>query len=210
MRAVRIAQRRRGAGTVKGQAAEGLQRTSAIFHGGRASASTTTSPGRKVCLPTRRERPRAWRRERTAARSRPPSKKNRCLVVLGIYTWKLCGNWESGDKLNSNRITRTGPIASIVFLCYFHPNPCDLRTPIGSNREIDIVAFHPSFCMRMESNTEYNSWNSRTHDSSSRYAACSVRWWLMASAGLFWEKVLLAGCWWLICSERKVLLAGGW
>jgi hypothetical protein len=24
------------------------------------------------------------------------------------------------------------------------------------------------------------------------------------------RKVLLAGCWWLVCSERKVLLAGGW
>jgi hypothetical protein len=23
------------------------------------------------------------------------------------------------------------------------------------------------------------------------------------------RKVLLAGCWWLVCSERKVLLAGG-
>jgi hypothetical protein len=23
------------------------------------------------------------------------------------------------------------------------------------------------------------------------------------------EKILLAGCWWLICSERKILLAGG-
>jgi hypothetical protein len=32
--------------------------------------------------------------------------------------------------------------------------------------------------------------------------ACSFGWWLMAGA-------LLAGCWWLICSERKVLLAGG-
>jgi hypothetical protein len=24
------------------------------------------------------------------------------------------------------------------------------------------------------------------------------------------RKVLLAGCWWLVCSERKILLAGGW
>jgi hypothetical protein len=24
------------------------------------------------------------------------------------------------------------------------------------------------------------------------------------------RRVLLAGYWWLICSERKVLLAGGW
>jgi hypothetical protein len=23
------------------------------------------------------------------------------------------------------------------------------------------------------------------------------------------RRVLLAGCWWLVCSERKVLLAGG-
>jgi hypothetical protein len=23
------------------------------------------------------------------------------------------------------------------------------------------------------------------------------------------RKVLLAGCWWLVCSEKKVLLAGG-
>jgi hypothetical protein len=31
----------------------------------------------------------------------------------------------------------------------------------------------------------------------------------MAGAGLFEKKVLLAGCCWLVCSERKVLLAGG-
>jgi hypothetical protein len=32
-------------------------------------------------------------------------------------------------------------------------------------------------------------------------------WWLVL---IYSErKVLLAGCWWLICSERKVLLAGG-
>jgi hypothetical protein len=30
-------------------------------------------------------------------------------------------------------------------------------------------------------------------------------WWLVCSE----RKVLLAGCWWLVCSERKVLLAGG-
>jgi hypothetical protein len=34
-------------------------------------------------------------------------------------------------------------------------------------------------------------------------------WWLMAGAGLSERKVLLAGCWWLICCERKVLLTGG-
>jgi hypothetical protein len=37
--------------------------------------------------------------------------------------------------------------------------------------------------------------------------ACSVGWWLMAGAGLFWEKST-AG-WLLVCCERKVLLAGG-
>jgi hypothetical protein len=41
-------------------------------------------------------------------------------------------------------------------------------------------------------------------------SACSFDWWLRAGAGLFFErKVLLAGCWWLVWSERKVLLAGG-
>jgi hypothetical protein len=34
---------------------------------------------------------------------------------------------------------------------------------------------------------------------------CSVGWWLVCSE----RRVLLAGCWWLVCSERKVLLAGG-
>jgi hypothetical protein len=37
--------------------------------------------------------------------------------------------------------------------------------------------------------------------------------WLVAD-GWCWfvlreEYVLLAGCWWLVCSERKVLLSGG-
>jgi hypothetical protein len=32
-------------------------------------------------------------------------------------------------------------------------------------------------------------------------------WWLMLVCSV--RKLLLAGCWWLICSERKVLLAGG-
>jgi hypothetical protein len=32
----------------------------------------------------------------------------------------------------------------------------------------------------------------------------------LAGADLFREKkVLLVDCWWLVCSERKVLLAGG-
>jgi hypothetical protein len=32
-------------------------------------------------------------------------------------------------------------------------------------------------------------------------------WWLVL---IYSEiKVLLASCWWLVCSERKVLLAGG-
>jgi hypothetical protein len=35
--------------------------------------------------------------------------------------------------------------------------------------------------------------------------------WLVAGAGLFWEKSTADWlCWWMICYERKVLLAGGW
>jgi hypothetical protein len=33
-------------------------------------------------------------------------------------------------------------------------------------------------------------------------------WWLVLVCSE--RKVLLAGCWWLVCSERKLLLAGGW
>jgi hypothetical protein len=33
-------------------------------------------------------------------------------------------------------------------------------------------------------------------------------WWLVLVCSK--RKVLLAGCWWMVCSERKVLLAGGW
>jgi hypothetical protein len=37
--------------------------------------------------------------------------------------------------------------------------------------------------------------------------ACSFGWWLVL---IYSEReVLLAGCWWLVCSKRKVLLAGG-
>jgi hypothetical protein len=36
---------------------------------------------------------------------------------------------------------------------------------------------------------------------------CSFGWWLVLVCSE--RKVLLAGCWWLICCERKVLLAGG-
>jgi hypothetical protein len=32
-------------------------------------------------------------------------------------------------------------------------------------------------------------------------------WWLVLNC--FDREVLLAGCWWLVCSETKVLLAGG-
>jgi hypothetical protein len=32
-------------------------------------------------------------------------------------------------------------------------------------------------------------------------------WWLMLVCSEI--KVLLVGCWWLVCSERKVLLPGG-
>jgi hypothetical protein len=32
-------------------------------------------------------------------------------------------------------------------------------------------------------------------------------WWLVCSERKV--KVLLADCWWLVCSERKVLLASG-
>jgi hypothetical protein len=32
-------------------------------------------------------------------------------------------------------------------------------------------------------------------------------WWLILVCSD--RKVLLAGCWWLVCCERKVLLAGG-
>jgi hypothetical protein len=40
---------------------------------------------------------------------------------------------------------------------------------------------------------------------------CSLFGWLVAD-GWCWfvlRRVLLADCWWLVCSERKVLLAGG-
>jgi hypothetical protein len=40
--------------------------------------------------------------------------------------------------------------------------------------------------------------------------------WLVADGWCWWlvlvcseRKIVLAGCWWLVCSERKVLLAGG-
>jgi hypothetical protein len=46
-------------------------------------------------------------------------------------------------------------------------------------------------------------------NSFSGLSACSVGWWLMAGAGFSERRVLLADCWWLVCSERKVLLAGG-
>jgi hypothetical protein len=32
-------------------------------------------------------------------------------------------------------------------------------------------------------------------------------WWLVLICSE--RKVLLSGCWWLVCFERKVLLAGG-
>jgi hypothetical protein len=35
------------------------------------------------------------------------------------------------------------------------------------------------------------------------------RWLLLQIMMNHTSQVLLAGCWWLICSERKVLLAGG-
>jgi hypothetical protein len=41
----------------------------------------------------------------------------------------------------------------------------------------------------------------------SLWSACSFGWWLVLICSE--RKVLLAGCWWLVCSERKVLLAGG-
>jgi hypothetical protein len=37
--------------------------------------------------------------------------------------------------------------------------------------------------------------------------ACSFGWWLVLICSE--RKVLLADCWWLVYSERKVLLAGG-
>jgi hypothetical protein len=33
-------------------------------------------------------------------------------------------------------------------------------------------------------------------------------WWLVLISSE--RRVLLAGCWWLVRSERKVLLPGGW
>jgi hypothetical protein len=33
--------------------------------------------------------------------------------------------------------------------------------------------------------------------------------WLLTGVDLFERKVSLGGCWWLVCSEIKVLLAGG-
>jgi DNA topoisomerase-2 len=41
-----------------------------------------------------------------------------------------------------------------------------------------------------------------------QYSACSFGWWLMLICSK--RRVLLASCWWLICSERKVPLPGGW
>jgi hypothetical protein len=38
-------------------------------------------------------------------------------------------------------------------------------------------------------------------------SACSFGWWLVLICSE--RKVLLAGCWWLVCSERKMLVAGG-
>jgi hypothetical protein len=38
-------------------------------------------------------------------------------------------------------------------------------------------------------------------------AACSFGWWLVLICSE--RKVLLAGCWWLVCSEMKLLLSGG-
>jgi hypothetical protein len=42
-----------------------------------------------------------------------------------------------------------------------------------------------------------------------QYPVCSFGWWLVASADLFWENST-ADWLRLICSERKVPLAGGW
>jgi hypothetical protein len=39
------------------------------------------------------------------------------------------------------------------------------------------------------------------------FSTCSFGWWLVLIC--FERKALLAGCWWLVCSEMKVLLAGG-
>jgi hypothetical protein len=62
--------------------------------------------------------------------------------------------------------------------------------------------------MKMRSNRGENA--SRRHlRNDENFAACSFGWWLMAGVVCSERKVLLAGCWWLICSERKVLLAGG-
>jgi hypothetical protein len=36
-------------------------------------------------------------------------------------------------------------------------------------------------------------------------AACSFGWWLVLVRSE--RKVLLTGCWWLVCSKRKVLMA---
>jgi hypothetical protein len=48
---------------------------------------------------------------------------------------------------------------------------------------------------------------SSKRDLISSFTACSVGWWLVLVCSE--RRVLLAGCWWLICCERKVLLAGG-
>jgi hypothetical protein len=45
-------------------------------------------------------------------------------------------------------------------------------------------------------------------DTSQRKPVCLAGgWWLVLICSE--RKVLLAGCWWLVCSERKVLLADG-
>jgi hypothetical protein len=38
-----------------------------------------------------------------------------------------------------------------------------------------------------------------------RLTTCSFGWWLVLVCSE--RKVLLAGCWWLVCYERKVLVA---
>jgi hypothetical protein len=55
------------------------------------------------------------------------------------------------------------------------------------------------------------SWTNQSKKPWERYLslwACSFGWWLMAGADLYWEKSTTG--WLLVCSERKVLLAGGW
>jgi hypothetical protein len=76
---------------------------------------------------------------------------------------------------------------------------------VGHERPIDIQTFY--VCLefgwtKIGTLTRQRFFLKKTK---TRQTACSFGWWLMASE----RKVLLPDCWWLVCSLRKILLAGG-